>query len=102
MSKCKDVFGNDVPCASIIGGDDGKIGNRGLSTNKSSVKNSIVILVFVFIFLICLFLGSLAGYHAYIQHDDIGSLDKTIRAVVAFIFAPFYLLYTYLKISVFK
>jgi len=88
-------FGIDLPDGACPGKS-----NEDKDKDENFMK-SVVILVIVVITMIIVTIFAVAGYHAFLQHPELPISDRVLRGVVATMLAPFYLVYTYLKIYIF-
>ena len=72
-----------------------------LKPDISVKKFAIYIIIGILVFFLLL-TGIIAGYHAWNEFPNDTNLIKVIKTYIAVIFAPFYLLYVFLKVQFFK
>jgi hypothetical protein len=67
-----------------------------------STRNFIIILIISIILISYLSMTFIAGYYSWNEFPSDSSLIKVIKTYIAVLFAPFYLFYIFLKLSLFR
>lgn len=93
--SCQNAFGKSLPSGACTQK------NNDEQIRDDNFMKSIVILVIVVVTMIIVTIFGVAGYHAFLQHPELPLPDRILRGVVATMLAPFYLVYTYLKLYIF-